>query len=357
MRGSGLSTVRRRKPPRVTSRGGAQVVRTYGPGLGLVLVATFVSMAVSNILAVVSSLVLAIVIGVVMRNARLLPASTRPGTQWSTKRFLRAGVVLLGLQLSLPQVFSLEVGELVTILLTVVITFCLTWWIGVRIGVGRSLSMLIATGFSICGASAVAAMSAVSGEREMSEEDVATAITMVTLFGSLAILVLPMAQGFVGLDDHQMGVWIGSSVHEVAQVVAAASIVSTTALTVAVVVKLGRVVMLAPLIAIVGGLERLRAERNEPRERDASKRPPLVPLFVLGFLAMVLVRSSDLLPTVVLELAQVVTTFLLTAAMFGLGTGVHLATLVRTGGRAAVLGAISTLIAVLVSLAGIQWLT
>src|SRR5690606_21893303 len=153
----------------------------------------------------------------------------------------------------------------------------------------------------------------------------------------------------------QMGIWIGASVHEVAQVVAAASAVSATALAVAVVVKLGRVVLLAPMVALMGIAERRRTAPGaigvEPRPR--GQRPPVVPLFVRGFLARVGVRRVGFLPDEIVTAASWLTTALLTGAMFGLGTGVHLTTLVRTGGRAMLLAAMSTATALGVSLAGI----
>src|SRR5690606_1459029 len=130
------------------------------------------------------------------------------GTQWATKRLLRAGVVLLGLQLSIPEVLALRPGELGTILATVVTTFVVTRWLGGLLRVSRTTSVLLATGFAICGASAIAAMSSVVGQQEPNEDDVATSIAMVTLFGSALFLLMPLSQSLVGLDDHQMGIWV-----------------------------------------------------------------------------------------------------------------------------------------------------
>lgn len=352
-----------RRPKSPTNRA-MGATRTYGPGLLLAAAVSAISLLVAGQLAAISALTIAIIIGVLLRNAKLLPAATKPGVTFAAKRLLRLGVVLLGLQLSIPQILALRPGEIVTLIVTVVVTFLATRWLGPRIGASRRLSLLVATGFSICGASAVAAMSAVVDTDDdtggkptgRGQDDVATAITLVTLFGSLAILVLPLLQGFLGFDDHQMGVWVGASVHDVAQTVATAAAVSTAALTVAIVVKLGRVVLLAPLVAIVGALERRRqaAPQQAGAERRDVKRPPVVPLFVVGFLAMVALRSSGILPDDLLAGIKVATTALLTAAMFGLGTGVHVATLVRTGGRAALLGAIASLIAMAVAATGIH---
>nr|WP_189053362.1 putative sulfate exporter family transporter [Longimycelium tulufanense] len=292
----------------------------------------------------ISALTVAIVLGVVVGNLPVLPAATRPGLAWATRRLLRVGVVFLGLQLAVPQVLGLGAGTLLTVLATVVLTFAGTLLLGRALGLSRGLSMLVGTGFAICGASAVAAM---EGVVERDEEDVATAIALVTLYGSLAIVALPLLAGPVGLAGADFGRWSGASVHEVAQVVAAASPAGAMAVATAVVVKLSRVVLLAPLVAAVSMMERRRRAAAE------GGRPPLVPLFVLGFLAMVLVRSTGAVPDAALDVAKTLTTLLLAGALFGLGSGVRLAALVRTGPRALLLGLLSTLLAMAVSWSGI----
>lgn len=115
------------------------------------------------------------------------------------------------------------------------------------------------------------------------------------------------------------------------------------------VVKLTRVVLLAPLVAGYGIVRRFRGT-----EQPGGKRPPLVPLFVLGFLGMVAVRSIDVLPGAVLDAGHVLTTLLLAGALFGLGTSVYVRTLVRTGGRAITLGLVSTLVTAGVSFCALQ---
>lgn len=331
------------------------------PGVLLVVALAATCVAVARTVPALSPLLLALVVGAVARNTGLLPAAARPGTVWSARHLLRAGVVLLGLQLSVPAVLALRPGELVVIASTVTVTFLVTRWAGPRLGASRMTSLLVATGFSICGAAAVAAMSAAVTTEDPTEDDVATSVAMVTVFGTVALVVMPLVHGALGLDDRQTGVWIGASVHEVAQVVAAGSAVSAAALAVAVVVKLARIVLLAPLVAVVGAVERRRASRfvTVPTGGPGPQagRPPVVPLFVAGFLAMVVVRSLGVLPDAGLDAVKVVTTGLLTAAMIGLGADVHVPTLRRTGGPALALGAVSTAVTSGVSLAGIYLLT
>ncbi|WP_282948310.1 YeiH family protein [Cellulomonas endometrii] len=316
-----------------------------------VLVAVGVSaacLALTRAVPVLPGLLVAILLGAVARSAGLLPAALEPGLAWTGRRVLRAGVVLLGLQLSVGDLLGLGVAEAAVLLVTVAATFAATRWLGPRLGVGRALTLLVATGFSICGAAAVAAMSPVA---DADEEEVATAVALVTVYGSLAIVGVPLAAAALGLSDRTAGLWAGMSVHEVAQVVAAAGTVSAAALSVAVVAKLARVVLLAPLVAGVGVARRASAPPDAGR--PGAGRPPLVPLFVVGFVVAVAVRSSGVLPDAVLPAVKPVTTLLLGAAMTALGTQIHLGRLVRTGGRPLALGAASTLVAATVSLAGL----
>lgn len=333
------------------------VHRSLLPGLGVVVTAAAASLLVAANVPAVSALIVAILLGVVVRNAGLLRPDLVRGVAWSGKKMLRAGVVLLGLQLSVPAVLELGAGGLVVIVVTVAVTFAATLLIGRLLRVPRVMTLLVATGFAICGAAAVAAMSAVADPDGEHEDDTAAAIALVTLFGSLALVALPLLVPALGFGERAAGLWIGASVHEVAQVLAAGEAVSAVALTTATLTKLGRVVLLAPLVAGAGVVLRARvpvagegpAVAGERPAVAGVQRPPLLPLFVAGFLVAVLVRSSGLLPGGALDVAQVLTTALLTGAMFGLGTGVHLSALIRTGGRAAALGAASTLVAVAVS--------
>ncbi|WP_221654898.1 YeiH family protein, partial [Actinotalea ferrariae] len=226
-------------------------MRRLLPGLALVVLVTVPALLVARA-APISALVVAIVAGAVLQNLGALGPAVQPGLAWSARRLLRVGVVLLGLQLSVPAVLGLGARGLVVILATVAVTFGATVLLGPVLAVPRRLTLLVATGFAICGAAAVAAMSAVVDPDGEDEEDTATAVALVTLFGTAALVALPLLAGAFGLDDDAAGLWIGASVHEVAQVVAAGGAVSAAALAVATVTKLGRVVLLAPLVAGVG---------------------------------------------------------------------------------------------------------
>jgi uncharacterized integral membrane protein (TIGR00698 family) len=222
-----------------------------------------------------------------------------------------------------------------------------TLWIGRRLGLPSDLTLLTATGFSICGASAIAAM---QGATDADEDDVAASVALVTIFGSIALVLWPLLQAPLGLPDEAYGAWAGASVHEVAQVVAAASPAGAAALATAVVVKLSRVVLLAPLLAVVSWRRRGTAARGA----DTGRRPRLIPLFVAGFLAAIVVRSTGLLGDAALDVAKSVTTILLAAALFGLGSSVRVRVLAASGPGAISLGMASTVLLAVIAFMGIQ---
>ncbi|MGI5137798.1 YeiH family protein [Streptomyces sp. CA-106110] len=277
----------------------------------------------------------------------------RPGLTLAGKRLMRIGIVILGLQLSLKDVLGLGWATAGMVLCVVAATFWGTTWLGRRMGLRGDQPLLIATGYSICGASAIGAVSQVTGS---DEEDIAASVALVTLCGTLAIGVLPLLHHPLGLDDVQFGRWTGASVHDVGQVVATAQTAGPAALGEAVLVKLMRVALLAPLVATVAyTLRRQRTAAGTAGSRAAAsgRRTPLLPLFVLGFLAMIAVRSTGVLPAPVLDAAQQAQQLLLAMAMVGLGSMVNLPTLARTGPRVAAVGLISWILIAAASYAGV----
>lgn len=310
---------------------------TILPGFALALLVTFVGFQVHERFDTVSPLVASLVIGVVLGNLGAVPAVCAPGIKFTAKRVLRFGIVLLGTQLAVSQVIELGGAELLVVIAVVTLTFLGTMWLGPRLGVSRPLSLLVATGFSICGASAVAAM---EGVAEADEEEVTYAIALVTLCGSLAIVLLPTLRNVAGLDAPELfGAWVGASVHDVAQVIATSSTGGDASVHAATVVKLSRVVLLAPLVAMVSIW--LRTPREGLTSRQGSKSPTIVPIFVLGFLAMILVRTSGVLSDDVLSQLKTIEQWCLACALVSLGSEVRVRKLLRVGGRPLLLALIS----------------
>jgi uncharacterized integral membrane protein (TIGR00698 family) len=282
-----------------------------------------------------------------------IPEIFVPGQKFAAKKVLRFGIVLLGTQLALKQVVDLGGRELIVVVGVVALTFLGTLWLGPRLGVSKSLSLLIATGFSICGASAVAAM---EGVVEADEEEVTYAIALVTLCGSLAIVLLPLLRNVLGLSDPQLfGSWVGASVHDVAQVIATSSTGGDLAVQSATVVKLSRVVLLAPLVACVSIWVRRSSSGLVAKTKKTDKtRVSVVPLFVIGFLVMIAVRTTGVIPDNWLTRLKTIEQVCLASALVGLGSDVRIAKLIKVGGRPLLLALISWFGIAAVSLIGVR---
>lgn len=278
-----------------------------------------------------SPLILATIIGMAVHNLLGTPAAAKAGVTFSLKRILRLGIILLGFQLMLSQVVAVGAAGLAIILVTLAATFLFTKTMGRLIGVDPKLAELIGAGTSICGASAVIATNTVT---EGSDADVAYAVACVTVFGSLAMLLYPLLPGLLHLSPRAFGLWSGSSIHEIAQVVAASFQDGETAGQFGTVAKLTRVMMLAPLV-IGLGLVAARRARGHSGERTA---PPM-PWFVLGFIAVMLLNS--MIAVAPAEKAQIVnlTNFLLSMALAAMGLATDFAKLKREGLKPLVLAA------------------
>ena len=329
------------------------LAKTYGPGLVFVGVVTFVGFVIHWSFETISPLVAALVLGVLIGNIISIPKVFVSGQKFAAKKVLRFGIVLLGTQLALKQVVDLGDRELIVVVGVVALTFLGTLWLGPRLGVSKSLSLLIATGFSICGASAVAAM---EGVVEADEEEVTYAIALVTLCGSLAIVLLPLLRNLIGLSDPQLfGSWVGASVHDVAQVIATSSTGGDPAVQAATVVKLSRVVLLAPLVACVSIWVRRSSSGLVAKAKKADKtRVSVVPLFVIGFLVMIAVRTTGIIPENLLSKIKTIEQVCLASALVGLGSDVRIAKLIKVGGRPLLLALISWFGIAVVSLIGVR---
>lgn len=321
-------------------------IRPLLPGLLVALAAVAVALLVHSLVPMLPAMTVAVVLGIVAVNlpgsSKLCDGPLRSGLNFAGKHLMRVGIVFLGLKLSLGDIAALGWTSVGLIIGVVLLSFAGTYALGKLFKLEGDTPLLIATGFSICGASAIGAMAAVKGTKHA---DTILPVALVTLCGTLAIGVLPLLMHPLGLSELQFGQWVGAGVHDVGQVVATAQTAGTVALSAAIVVKLTRVVLLAPMVGVVGGIERRRhkalaASATLAGGQDsaaATKFPPIVPLFVVGFLAMIALRTTGWLPESAIETGAVFQDIALGMALFGLGSSVRLRQLLRTGARATVM--------------------
>ncbi len=319
----------------------------HGPLNGILFVALFAA-AVTRLAAMpaiaglgVSPLIVGIVAGAVYGNTLRagMPAHWAAGVNFSARRLLRIAVAFFGLRVSLQEIAQVGLPGLTVSLLVVVSTLAIGIWVGTKLlKLDRDTAILTAAGSAICGAAAVLAF---ESTLQSKPEKSAVAVGSVVLFGTLSMFVYPLAYraGWLHLDTAGVGLFFGGTIHEVAQVVGAASNVSPEATHVATIVKMTRVMLLVPVLLVLGAWLARSAARGGTADAHAPRKVA-VPWFALGFLACVVVNSLHLLPSAATHAVNALDTFALTMAMTALGIETHLSQVRKAGPRALATGLI-----------------
>ncbi|NCX36136.1 MAG: putative sulfate exporter family transporter [Actinobacteria bacterium] len=257
----------------------------------IILAGVALAYLVNQFEGAISPLFFSMVLGIIMGNA-MDWSDGKDAITFSSKRILRLGVVFLGFQISIDKFIEVGPRGLLAVALIVITVFLSLRILSKKFGLSDSLGTLIAGGFAICGATAIAA---ISSTRKSEERDVSYAVAVVTLCGTLSVFVIPTVATLLGLSDPTIGAWIGAAVHDVGQVIAAAAMVSDEALDSAVIVKLTRVVK---------------------SMRKAT------PTFVFAFVACALLVNALSLPDSVIDIGKESSKVLLSIGLFGMGLSV-----------------------------------
>jgi uncharacterized integral membrane protein (TIGR00698 family) len=316
------------------------------PGVAFISIVALVAFWMHTLpgIKVLSALILSILIGMVYRNTVGVTEALQPGVSFGLKKILRAAIVLLGLQLSFLQIAQVGARGFAVVALTLFATFTFTKWLGGRLGIDRKLTELIAAGTSICGASAVIAVNVVT---DGSDEDVAYSVGTVTLFGTASMFLYPALVHVLRLSPAQFGLWAGASIHEVAQVVAAAFQDGQASGQIGTISKLSRVMLLAPVVLVLGIHG---ATRTSNGGGGFDMRKVTIPWFVLGFVAMVGVNSLNVIPVHLKPILTLIDQFLLCAALASMGLETRFDKLKKLGAKPMLLAAVAWIFIAMVSL-------
>lgn len=322
------------------------LVARLTPGLLLCGVVTLLAIVLEGVearffgRAWLEALVLAILVGTVVRTVWTPSQRAFAGISFCAKTLLEVAVVLLGASLSVATIMATGPALLAGIAAIVVVAIVASYGIGRLLGLRHRLAVLVACGNSICGNSAIAAVAPVIGA---SGEDVAASIAFTAVLGVAVVLGLPFLPAVADMSHLQYGVLAGLTVYAVPQVLAATAPVGTMAIQIGTLVKLVRVLMLGPVVLVLTLLtRRLRDQREEPSSHiTAGDRPrksgsglhKLVPWFIVGFLLLALLRSLGLLPQLVLAPAAALANWLTIIAMAALGLSTDLRSVAQAGGR------------------------
>lgn len=291
-----------------------------------------------------SPLIIGIILGMLYANSlrNRLPAAWVPGILFSSKQILRLGIILYGFRLTFQNI--VEVGLPAILIDALIVTLTITGgvWIGRLLKMDKSVALLTAVGSGICGAAAILGAEATIKSKPYKT---AVAVSTVVIFGTISMFLYPVLyrNGLLDLTPRQMGLYTGSTLHEVAHVVGAGNAMGKEISDVAIIVKMIRVIMLVPALLVISysiarGRARWKARMNRggtAQEKTASK--VTIPWFALGFLAVIGFNSLDLLPSTWVTFINEVDTFLLTMAMTALGAETSIEKFKKAGAKPFVL--------------------
>ncbi len=307
----------------------------------------------------VDAVLLAIVLGMLIRNTLPQPAWLKPGVTYSVKRVLPVAIVFMGAKLDFFDVLRVSGQALVISVVCVAVALALTLWLCRRTGVGQKLGILIGVGTAICGGTAIAVVAPVI---EADDRDMALAVTGITLYGLVSIVAFPLMGAALGLSQLEFGVWAGVGIHATPQVMAAGFAYGDQAGEVAVIVKLVRVLLLAPMVVGLGAWYARQVRQTRAYVPRGNRWTTYFPPFIAGFLLVALANTLNLLPDLTLHLADsplwqaqtlpvAMSTlsakssgFLITVAMAGVGLSVNLRGLAKVGLKALYVGAFATVV-------------
>ncbi len=264
-----------------------------------------------------SPLIIGIILGMVYANSLRshLPETWTPGIQYCSKRVLRLGIILYGFRLTFQDVAAVGLAGITVDLVIVAVTILGGVWIGRLLKMDRDIALLTSIGSGICGAAAV-----LGAEATLSTKPYKTAVAVATvvIFGTIAMFLYPMAyrSGMLGLDQTQMGIFAGSTLHEVAHAVGAGNAMGDDIAGISIIVKMIRVMLLVPVLLILGWWV---ASKAKSQSVAGGRRKVAVPWFAFGFLAVIGFNSLGLLPGPVVTWINEFDTFRLTMAMAALG--------------------------------------
>ena len=322
-------------------------------GLGLAALLTLCSMLLTKILhSSISPLIFAIVLGLVVGNVRpqLTTGSWHAGLGFCKKNLLRIGVAFYGINITLQHIAAVGTSALVVDVIMLCSTLVLGYWVGHKwFGLDVPTSLLVGAGSAICGAAAVLAAEPVVRAKP---QQATVAVGTVVIFGTIAMFLYPLMYPLLGLSEQAMGIYTGATIHEVAQVVAAGDAINSNVAQTAVITKLTRVMMLAPVLVLLG--------RWLSRKQGASAAKTPQPWFAYGFILVVVMNSLVALPPTWVSAIKHLDIWALTMAMAALGLSTHLSELKSVGWKPMLLGAILFLhlmgTGLIVTLAATTWL-
>ncbi|TCZ78832.1 YeiH family putative sulfate export transporter [Paenibacillus albiflavus] len=303
----------------------------FALGIGITLAIAIAAKFIASLpfFSIMGQLVIAILIGIIVRALFGMPAQATAGITFSNKKLLRIGIILLGMRLNLMDIYNAGWRVFLLAALSIVFAFFIVYLLTKLFKVDKRLGVLTACGTAICGAAAIVA---IAPQIKAKDNETTIGVATIAILGTLFTLVYTFLYPVLGLSPEAYGIFSGSTLHEIAHVIAAADPGGKSAVDLAVIIKLTRVALLIPVTILIG-IWASRWERSET-EHENRKKPSLVsiiPWFIFGFLAMAAINSLGIFSAAFANQVVLLAYMLMAMAMAGLGLNVDLGAFKRMG--------------------------
>ncbi|GGB69561.1 YeiH family protein [Fictibacillus barbaricus] len=304
-------------------------IRGYLQGICLTAVLAFVARGLATLpyISIMGAMVISILLGMTWRGLMGVTKESNVGISFSSKVLLRIGIVLIGLRLNLSDIAAVGWKVLLINAFLITVTLIVITQLGKWFKVDPHLSVLTAVGTAVCGAAAIVAVAPLIRSKK---EHTAIAVATIAIMGTIGTIIYTMLYPILSMDSYFYGLWSGSTLHELAHVIAASQVGGVKSSEIGIIVKLGRVAMLIPIALILGYL--YRKEDKKENDIGGSGRLPF-PWFIVGFLAMSVINTLDLVSEEMIQLTILISAFLLSMAMAGLGLSVDIKSMKKFGGK------------------------
>jgi uncharacterized integral membrane protein (TIGR00698 family) len=323
------------------------IVKKYAPGIALSGGIAAAAYAISLILPadILGGTLIALILGMALNPVFRRSAVYDAGISWTSKKILRAGIILAGITLSFPQVLNTGKYALILMAFTLATSFGVGYICMKASKINWKLASLLSVSTAICGGTAVATLGPTI---QAKDRDIAYAISATFVFDILTVIAFPWIGQLLGLSDTGYGLWVGTAVNDTSSVVAAGYAFSDAAGSLATIVKLTRTLFIVPIVLIFSWIYTKSEKASQPARKVSIRK--IFPWFILGFLAVVGIRSTGIVPDNVASGISFVSKFLLSMALAAIGLNASLKEVAGVGIKPMVAGVIIDLSVVIVSL-------
>ncbi|ATD31819.1 YeiH family protein [Macrococcoides bohemicum] len=315
-------------------------------GVILCSIIAVIATLLGQLFPIIGGIIFSIILGIIISNAIKLPDQYQPGIKFASKKILQYAIIVMGFTLNLRVVVEMGLSSLPITLTTITAALLTSLWLGKVMNIGENIRTLIGVGTAICGGSAIAAASPIVDAKE---DEVAFSLSTIFLFNIIAVFIFPVIGHTIGLSDIGFGHFAGTAINDTSSVVAAGYAYSETAGDTATIIKLVRALMIIPVCLI---LVMVQLKKSEKRAFSIKK---VFPWFILYFFLASVVTSIINLPEAIISYIKMLSTFMISIAMAGIGLSVSIKQFRSIGIKPVLLGASVWFVVAGISLI-MQWL-